>query len=129
MRRLAAEHADGVLLNWLTPAAAAAATADLRRDARGRPVRAVLYVRTIAEETARGTLDREAARYDRVPSYAANFERLGFRAIEATIDDAAGLARYDVLDEVVLRAITPTGSLAELERFVEVVAGWRGSAS
>jgi len=129
MRRLAAEQADGVLLNWLTPAAAEAATADLRQDSRGRPVRGALYVRTIAEEAARGALEREATRYDTVPSYAANFERLGFRAIEATIDDAAGLARYDVVDEVVVRAITPTGSLAELERFVEVVAGWRGSAS
>jgi hypothetical protein len=99
--------------------------ADLRRDAGGRAVRGVLYVRTIAEESARAALAREAARYGSIPSYAANFERLRFRAIDATLDDADGLARFDVVDEIVLRAITPGGSLAELERFVEETARWR----
>lgn len=125
MRRLAAERADGVLLNWLTPGAAADAMAELRRDAAGRPVRGVLYVRTIAEAAARDALERESARYDSFPSYAANFERLGFRAIDSTLADAPGLARFDAVDEVVLRAITPSGSLAELERFVEATARWR----
>ncbi len=125
MRRLAAEQADAVLLNWLTPGAATEAMAELRRDAGARPVRGVLYVRTIAEESARAALAREAARYGSIPSYAANFERLGFRAIDATLADAAGLARFDVVDELVLRAITPGGSLAELERFVEETARWR----
>ena len=127
MRRLAAERADGVLLNWLTPGAAVDAMADLRRDAgeRAPDVRGVLYVRTIAEAAARAALERESARYDAVPSYSANFERLGFRAIDATLDDGPGLARFDVVDEVVLRAITPRGSLAELERFVEETARWR----
>ena len=124
MRRLAAEQADAVLLNWLTPAAAAEAMADLRRDARGRAVRGVLYVRTIADEAARGALDREVARYDSVPSYVANFARLGIRAVDATLADAEGLPRFDGLDEVVLRAITPGGSLADLERFVEETARW-----
>jgi alkanesulfonate monooxygenase SsuD/methylene tetrahydromethanopterin reductase-like flavin-dependent oxidoreductase (luciferase family) len=125
MRRLAAEQADAVLLNWLTPTAAAEAMADLRRDAGGRAVRGVLYVRTIAEDAARDALEREAARYDDVPTYAANFARHGMRAIDATIDDTDGLHRYDVVDEVVLRAITAGGSLAELERFVEATARWR----
>lgn len=128
MRRLAAERADGVLFNWLTPGAARSAMSELRSAAGERPVRGVLYVRTIAEPGARAALEREADRYASVPSYAANFERLGMRAIDATIDDAARLGDFDVVDEIVLRAITPTGSLAELERFVEEVARWRSGA-
>ncbi|WP_395245356.1 LLM class flavin-dependent oxidoreductase [Agromyces sp. MMS24-K17] len=137
MRRLAATEADGVLLNWLTPQAAAEASADLCRDAAdrpdrpatpaapGRPVRAVLYVRTIADTAARGVLEREADGYARIPAYAANFERLGFRAIDATLDGPARLADYRAeVDEVVLRAITPAGTLEELEAFAEATAAW-----
>jgi alkanesulfonate monooxygenase SsuD/methylene tetrahydromethanopterin reductase-like flavin-dependent oxidoreductase (luciferase family) len=127
MRRLAAEQADGVLFNWLTPGAAADAVAELRAAAGERRVRAVLYVRTIAEEAARPVLEREAERYDRIPSYAANFERLGIRAIETTLAVGNRLDEFDVVDEVVLRAITPNGTLAELERFVEEAARWRST--
>ena len=128
MRRLAAEEADGVLLNWLTPEAGSVTAHELRRDAGERPVRATLYVRTIVDEAARPALDRESARYESVPAYAANFERLGFGAGEATIADAARLGEYvDAdLDEIVLRAMTPSNSLAELEAFVEATAAWRG---
>lgn len=90
-------------------------------------MRGVLYVRTIAEPDAHAALEREADRYASVPSYAANFARLGIRAIDATISDAARLGEFDVVDEVVLRAITPTGSLSELERFVDQVALWRSA--
>ena len=128
MRRLAAEQADGVLFNWLTPGAAADAVAELRGAAGERAVRAVLYVRTIAEPAARAALEREADRYARVSTYASNFERLGIRAIETTLADGDRLAAFDVVDEVVLRAITPNGTLAELERFVEEVARWRPGA-
>jgi alkanesulfonate monooxygenase SsuD/methylene tetrahydromethanopterin reductase-like flavin-dependent oxidoreductase (luciferase family) len=124
MRRLAAERADGVLYNWLTPAAAVEAVGELRAAAGDREVRSVLYVRTITEPSAREALQHEADRYERVPSYAANFERLGMRPIDATITDGDRLAEFDVVDEVVLRAITPSGSLAELERFVEEAARW-----
>lgn len=127
MRRLAAEQADGVLYNWLTPAAATEAMTELRDAAAGRAVRGVLYVRTIAESAARPALEREADRYAAVPSYAANFERLGVQPIDATITTAADLPAYDVVDEVVLRAVTPSGSLAELERFVEETARWRAA--
>ena len=132
MRRLAAEQADGVLFNWLTPAAAAEAAAEARSVAGDRSMHAVLYVRTITEAAARTALEREASRYDAVPSYAANFERLGIHAIDATLDvsaDPAGLAAFDVVDELVLRAITPSGSLAELERFVEASARARETAT
>ena len=129
MRRLAAEQADGVLFNWLSPDAAAGAVAELRAAAGDRTVRAVLYVRTITEPAARPALEREATRYETVPSYAANFGRLGFRAIDATLTGGDRLAGFDVVDEVVLRAITPNGTLAELERFVEDAASWRSTTS
>jgi alkanesulfonate monooxygenase SsuD/methylene tetrahydromethanopterin reductase-like flavin-dependent oxidoreductase (luciferase family) len=125
MRRLAAEQADGVVFNWLSPDAAADAARELRAAAGARGVRAVLYVRTIAEPGARPILEREAERYAGVPAYAANFERLGIRPIDAALADGDRLAEFDVVDEVVLRAITPTGTLAELERFVEETARWR----
>ena len=133
MRRLAAERADGVLLNWLTPAGrarrgdASCGTRPARRSA-APCARVVLYVRTIAEAAARPALEREVARYESVPSYAANFDRLGIRPADATVTDAAGLAAFDVVDELVLRAITPTNSLAELERFVEETAAGVGAA-
>lgn len=131
MRRLAAERADGVLYNWLVPDAAAEAVAELRTAAGDRAVRAVLYVRTITEQApaARSALEREAARYESVPSYAANFDRLGIRAMDTTLSAGERLVEFDVVDEVVLRAITPGGSLAELERFVEDAAGWRERAA
>ena len=129
MRRLAAEQADGVLYNWLTPQAATEAMSELLDAAAGRAVRGVLYVRTIAEPAARPSLEREADRYARVPSYAANFERLGVQPIDTAITAAADLPTYDVVDEVVLRAVTPTGSLAELERFVEEAARWRAATA
>ena len=89
----------------------------------------MLYARTIADAAARPALEREVARYERVPSYAANFARLGIRPADATITDAAGLAAFDAVDELVLRAITPTNSLDELERFVEETARWRSDSA
>lgn len=134
MRALAAAEADAVLLNWLTPATAAGATEELHRDAlaaRGdaRAARSVLYARTIADDAARPALEREAGGYERVPAYAANFERLGFAPIDATIADASQLRAYDgTVDELVLRAITPGGALDELEAFVEETGRWAHSA-
>jgi len=129
MRRLAAEHGDGALFNWLTPAAAAATTDELHEAAKGREVRGILYTRTTVDAAARPVLEREAASYESFPAYAANFARLGFGAMEATIGDAAAVAAYDgAPDELVLRAITPSNSLDELERFVETTAVWVRSA-
>ncbi|GAA1508518.1 alkanesulfonate monooxygenase SsuD/methylene tetrahydromethanopterin reductase-like flavin-dependent oxidoreductase (luciferase family) [Agromyces terreus] len=137
MRRMAAEESDGVLLNWLTPDAAGIAMRELDADAAAAlrsGVRGVLYIRTIIEPAARAQLETEASKYGSFPSYAANFARLGFEAIDATIDDAEGLAAYlrepagvdgeRAPDEIVLRAITPNSTLRELESFVEHAAGW-----
>lgn len=126
MRRLAAEKADGVLLNWLPPADAEQAMAELHRDAHGRAVSGALYVRTIADASALPTLESEAAAYESYPSYAANFARLGVTAMQATIRGRDDLVPYlRAVDEVVLRAITPDASRAQLEHFIETVAGWR----
>jgi alkanesulfonate monooxygenase SsuD/methylene tetrahydromethanopterin reductase-like flavin-dependent oxidoreductase (luciferase family) len=134
MLRLAADRADGVLLNWLTPEAARDAATELRTAraagaVNAGPLRVVLYARTTADAAARPELEREVARYAAVPSYAANFARLGIRPADATVTDAAGLAAFDAVDELVLRAITPTNSLDELERFVEETAHWRSDAA
>ncbi len=123
MRRLAADHADGVLLNWLTPPAAANATADLQRDAGERSVRSILYARTIASPMDAAALDAECARYSALPTYAANFARLGIEAIDTTVRGPEHLAAFrPSVDEVVLRAITTHGSIAELERLVDAYA-------
>ncbi|BDZ55140.1 hypothetical protein GCM10025870_22130 [Agromyces marinus] len=134
MRRLAAERADAVVLNWLTPAAATEAMTVLRHEARepdgtARAVRGVLYLRTIVDEGARAELVREADRYGSYRAYAANFERLGVQPIDATLDHGAALGAFDVVDEIVLRAITANGTLGEFERFVEEVAGWRDAVT
>lgn len=127
MRRLAAERADGVLLNWLDPASAANATADLLRDAGGAQRRSVLYVRTALDEAARPVLVSEGERYGRIPSYAANLARLGIDPMDASIDGSAALtprlAEFaSAVDEVVLRVVTAGGSLSELRAFVDVAA-------
>ena len=126
MRRLAAERADGVLLNWLTPSAAEAATAQLRRDAGDRPVRSILYVRTTASPVDAAALDAECTRYSGIATYAANFERLGIRAIDTTIRSEADLAAFlPTADEIVLRSVTTGGTVPELERLIDryAVAG------
>jgi alkanesulfonate monooxygenase SsuD/methylene tetrahydromethanopterin reductase-like flavin-dependent oxidoreductase (luciferase family) len=129
MRRLAAQHSDGVLLNWLTPDAATAASADLRRDADGRPVRSILYARTTASPMDAAALDLECARYSGIPSYAANFDRLGIRAIDTTIRSPDDVAAFlPTVDEIVLRAITTDGSVAELERLIDTYAPAANSA-
>ncbi|HXR44930.1 MAG TPA: LLM class flavin-dependent oxidoreductase [Pseudolysinimonas sp.] len=126
MRALGTRMAEGLLLSWLTPAAAAAAVADARAaaDELGRNYpRAVLYARTAVDAAAQPGLDADVAAYGSYRSYAANFARLGFGPAAATIGpDAVGdrVGEYvEVVDELVLRAITPSGSLDDLLRFVE----------
>lgn len=126
-RALAARIADGVLLNWLDPGSAAAAMADLRRDAGGRAVRGVLYARTIAEPAARPALESEAGRYAGYPAYAANFARLGIDPMATTIDlgETAATDAFAAVDELVLRAVTPTGTADELLRLLDAGAPTR----
>jgi alkanesulfonate monooxygenase SsuD/methylene tetrahydromethanopterin reductase-like flavin-dependent oxidoreductase (luciferase family) len=126
MRTLGARMAGGLLLSWLSPDAAAAAAGDARRaaDEVGRTYPwTMLYARTAVDPDAREALVAETATYTRYPSYAANFARLGLDAAETTIgpdDVGARVDSYlDVVDELVLRAISRSGALDELLRFVE----------
>jgi len=127
MRRMGAERSDGLLLSWLPPEVAAAQAEEARRQgepAQGEQPRIALYARAIVDEAARPALEREAAQYASYPTYAANFARLGVAAIDTTLprsgeDLAAGVAAYEAVDELVLRAITPTGSLDDLLAFVD----------
>ncbi|MFT4234503.1 MAG: LLM class flavin-dependent oxidoreductase [Microbacterium sp.] len=127
MRQLAATEADAVVLNWLTPEAAAEQSRDLHTINAAH--RVVLYARTITDGAARPALEKESSAYASFPKYAANFSRLGFTALDTVIDgtDPAAadlIARYRAsVDDLVLRAITPTGSLDEHLAFVTSFSG------
>lgn len=114
MSGVAGETADGVLFNWLTPAAVPAAAELVRGGARGagRPMpRIDGYVRTALGSAAIARLHEEADRYASYPAYAANFARMGVTAMETAVfgevaDIQAALTAFDaVLDETVVRAI------------------------
>jgi hypothetical protein len=125
MRRLAVTAADGPLLSWLTPDAAAAQA----RGAHAVAPRAhvALYVRTALDAAAIPRLEAEAERYGSFPAYAANFARLGLTPRDTVIapdDAAARMGRYRAaVDEVVLRAVTADDRLETLMRFVDRAAG------
>jgi alkanesulfonate monooxygenase SsuD/methylene tetrahydromethanopterin reductase-like flavin-dependent oxidoreductase (luciferase family) len=123
MCRLAGEVADGVLFNWLTPEYARR-SAELVREgatAAGRtPPKLFGYVRVALGPAAADRLRGEADRYAAIPAYADNFARMGVKPVDTAIaaespaDIARGLARWQgVIDEVVLRAITPRDTVDE----------------
>jgi len=115
MCRLAGEVGDGVLFNWLTPEHAKASAALVREGAQAakRSVpRLFAYVRLAMGPGAAERVAKEGARYDSVPAYHANFERMGVKpeatavVADAPAEVARALARWDgVLDEIVLRAL------------------------
>jgi alkanesulfonate monooxygenase SsuD/methylene tetrahydromethanopterin reductase-like flavin-dependent oxidoreductase (luciferase family) len=126
MRALGARLAEGLLLSWHTPETAADAAGDARAasDEIGRTYPwTMLYARTAVDPDARENLAADAATYGGYRSYAANFARLGITADETTIGPDGVGARVDsyldVVDELVLRAISRSGTLDELLRFVE----------
>ncbi len=133
MRRLGVRETDGVLLNWLTPEGAGQAMDDKAvhlSDLPEKDALVALYIRCALGEGAKSVLEREASRYDAIPSYAANFRRLGFSAIDSAVyaEDArgirAGLAPFlGVVDEPVVRAITATDSIDDYLALVDAVAG------
>jgi alkanesulfonate monooxygenase SsuD/methylene tetrahydromethanopterin reductase-like flavin-dependent oxidoreductase (luciferase family) len=123
MCELAGEVADVVLFNFVTPEHARASAELVRAGARkaGRPVPTLYsYVRVALGAASRPRLQDEADRYGKIPAYADNFARMGVKPIDTTImaetPDAlrAAIARWNgVVDELVLRAITPTDSVEE----------------
>ena len=128
VRRRGTADADGLLLSWLTPTAAAAQAADAHAAAPDAHV--AVYVRTSVHPDADARLAAETARYAGFPNYAAHFARLGIdpaaTVIDSTTDLRAALEAYEnSVDEVVLRAITPTDDTADYLGFVDAVAGAR----
>ena len=129
MVALSGEIADGALLNWLTPVAAARSADELRAAARGRGVEAIAYVRTALDNGALAKLESEALRYESFPQYGAHFERMGVRAIDTCVTGPtaaavqAGLAGFDdVVDEVVARAIVAEESAENYLQLIRAAA-------
>lgn len=127
MRALAVTDTDGVLLNWLTPEAAARQSEGIRGIESA--ARVALYVRTAFDTDARTKLEDEASRYGAIPQYAANFARIGAAPLDTVLpqpgddDIGPGLGAYrKAVDEVVLRAITAHDGVDELTAFVKRAA-------
>lgn len=130
MCRLAGGLADTVLLNWLTPAYALTSVAWIEEGAAlaGRRTPAVCaYVRCALGAAARPRLETECARYGSFPHYAAHFNRQGVDPSDTTIWAASATEieeRLDsyaaVLDQVVVRAITPNDAIDEVLSLIEV---------
>lgn len=123
MRHLAAESADGALLSWLSPDVAATQAAELRDTADDAYV--ALYARTAVDAAAVARRDEEARRYAGYPAYAAHFARLDLDPLATVLPlpgdegiDAGALAYLESVDELVLRAITPTDDLDDYLEFV-----------
>lgn len=137
MCELAGEVADGVLLNWLTPEHARQSIEWIREGAEvaGRPVPTVrTYVRCALTPAALPRLRAECDRYGAFPHYAAHFDRQGVAPVETTIAGASAgefqtrLQEYeDVLDEVIVRAITPNDKPDEVGDLIDVVRPREGS--
>ncbi|WP_105566213.1 LLM class flavin-dependent oxidoreductase [Microbacterium halophytorum] len=128
MRALAAERADAAVLSWLTPGAAAGQARELHDANPGAT--SVLYARANAHPDARARLEQEADRYATFPAYERHFARLGFGARDTVLpapgadDIAPRLAEYTMaVDELVLRAITPTDALDEYLAFLPLARG------
>jgi alkanesulfonate monooxygenase SsuD/methylene tetrahydromethanopterin reductase-like flavin-dependent oxidoreductase (luciferase family) len=132
MRQLGAEQGDGLLFNWLPPEFAAETTEVLRQQAAAAgndsPL-AATYVRTALGAEAFAVLEQEAAKYTAIPSYGANFNRLGISAMDAAVsgqtaeDVRTGLAAFDgTVDHVVVRAITATDDTEHYLELLEAVA-------
>jgi alkanesulfonate monooxygenase SsuD/methylene tetrahydromethanopterin reductase-like flavin-dependent oxidoreductase (luciferase family) len=128
MCELAGEVADGVLFNFVTPEHARVSAERVRAGARraGRPVPTLYsYVRVALGAASRPRLQEEADRYGKIPAYADNFARMGVKPIETTImaetPEAlrAAVACWDgIVDELVLRAITPADTVEQVSALV-----------
>lgn len=130
MRELAATRADGVVLSWLTPAAAAEQASAIH--ALDPDARVVLYARTALAPAAVVLRDEEARAYAGYPAYAAHFARLGIDPLDTVLPHggeplAAGADAYLAgVDDLVLRAITSGDDLDAKTGFVEEAAGLLG---
>ncbi len=74
MVQLGAEEADGLILNWLTPEAAASSVSRIRAAGPAdRPPRVALYLRLMTAEASQA----DAVRYDAMANYHRNFVAQG----------------------------------------------------
>ncbi len=130
MCRLAGEVADGILLNWATPAYAKEAIANVRLGAEtaGRnpaDVDVACYVRAAVgedERAARGALARETVRYVSLDFYRQMFDRSGFAtetaAVMAALPRGVEAAAASVSDRM-LEAVAAFGSPEARRRRIE----------
>ena len=72
------------------------------------------------------TADRDLPAKEVVADYYGRFEAHYDLRVHRPVDVRAVVNAGADLDEIVLRAMTPSNSLAELEAFVEATAVWRG---
>ncbi len=131
MRQLGAEAGNGLLFNWLTPEHAAETTRTMRTQAEAAgnaSVESATYIRTALGEAALENLKVEAAKYSAIPSYAANFERLGITAMESAVygdtaeEVAAGVSAFDgAVDHAIVRAITATEDTSDYLRLLDAI--------
>jgi alkanesulfonate monooxygenase SsuD/methylene tetrahydromethanopterin reductase-like flavin-dependent oxidoreductase (luciferase family) len=132
MRQLGAERGNGLLFNWLTPDHARETTTLMKDQAAAcgnDQVMSATYVRTALGADAKSRLETEAARYSRIPAYAANFARLKITAIATAVcsDTAEGIAggilAFDgAVDHAIVRAITPNDDLDHYLRLLDAIA-------
>jgi alkanesulfonate monooxygenase SsuD/methylene tetrahydromethanopterin reductase-like flavin-dependent oxidoreductase (luciferase family) len=132
MCQLAGEVADGVLLDWPTPASVGTArerVADGARSSGRAAPRVAGYVFTALGPAGVGRLRAEAAYYASVPAYAAHFARAGADPLDAAVHADTRprlrerLAVYDaVLDEVVVRAVVDAPSASAYLRVLDAAA-------
>jgi alkanesulfonate monooxygenase SsuD/methylene tetrahydromethanopterin reductase-like flavin-dependent oxidoreductase (luciferase family) len=123
MAALGGQVGDGVLLNWLTPE-----HAERSREWVGRgSVRG--YVRCGFLPGAAGRLRQELARYDGLPQFERHLERMGAGAADTCVLRhgaaalQAGIAPYEeVLDETIVRTVTPDDELDTLLALVRACA-------
>ncbi len=129
MCKLAGAEADGVLLNWLTPAFARTSIEWVREGAKqaGKAApRLMAYVRVAFGGQAISRLQKEASSYEAIPQYAAHFQRMGVDAMGTTVTGTTpeeiqrGLAAWNgVVDEVVARGITAQDTVEEVQKLLE----------
>ncbi len=130
MRRLAAERAEGVLLNWLTPQAATERRDEMRqvREQAGinEPFMTAAFIRVAIGDASIERLRGEADRYESFPAYGKHFTEMGVGAFETavaarSVEEAAhGLLPFlDALDHAVLRCVVAEEDDASYLKLIE----------
>ncbi len=126
-----AGHSDGVLLNWMTPEYIEQIGRTVVVGATGSGSKPLLmaYVRSGLSPEADARLEQELGYYSGVSSFEQHVERMGVSARAACVmrpDSGSlqtGLAPFErVLDETIVRAITPSDSIDDLLRLAEASA-------